>query len=97
VKKVFRDHRDPNVSYMVMPFLRPMNDPPFESVKEIIGFTDQILEVAMDSFITFNSSSDTVRAWYFSTRKGWHTGMTHYSLFCQLPDRFPEIASEGTS
>jgi len=42
--KVFKDHQDPDVSYMVMPFLRPADAPPFESVKEIIKFTDQILE-----------------------------------------------------
>jgi len=42
--KVFKDHGDPTVSYMVMPFLRPVDNPPFEYVKEIIEFTDQILE-----------------------------------------------------
>ena len=45
VKKVFKDYTNPNVTYVVMPFLRLMNDPPFEYVKEIIQFTDQILEV----------------------------------------------------
>lgn len=48
VTKVFKDHQDPNVSYLVMPFLRLMNDPPFKSVQEIIEFTDQILEVVME-------------------------------------------------
>ena len=70
VTKVFKDHEDPNMSYVVMPFLRPMNDPPFESVKEIINFTDQILEVAMHYFPTFAFDSKIVRAWYSSTRKG---------------------------
>lgn len=45
LKKVFQDHTNPNISYMVMPLLRPIDDPPFETVKEIIKFTDQILEV----------------------------------------------------
>ena len=45
VTKVFKDHGDPEVSYMVMPFLRPVDSPAFEQVKEIIDFTDQILEV----------------------------------------------------
>jgi len=44
VTKVFKDHSNPGVSYIVMPFLRPMNSPPFDSVKEIIKFADQILE-----------------------------------------------------
>ena len=28
-----------------MPFLRPANDPPFETVGEIIDYVDQVLEV----------------------------------------------------
>jgi len=44
VTKVFKDHENPALSYMVMPFLRPVDDPPFQYVKEIIEFTDQILE-----------------------------------------------------
>lgn len=44
VTNVFEDPKDTKVSYMVMPFLRPVDTPPFESVKEIIDFTDQILE-----------------------------------------------------
>jgi hypothetical protein len=41
---IFEDHRDPQVSYIVMPFLRPVESPPFETVKEIIDYVDQILE-----------------------------------------------------
>ena len=48
IVKLFEDHKDPRASYIVMPFLRPMDDPPFESVKEIIDFVDQILEVRPD-------------------------------------------------
>lgn len=42
--KVFKDHQNSDLSYMVMPFLRPVETPPFETVKEIIRFADQILE-----------------------------------------------------
>ena len=49
----FKDHEDPHVSYMVMPFLRPVDTPPYEYVKEIIDFTDQILEVSLNYFPTF--------------------------------------------
>ena len=52
VAKVFQDHENPNLSYIVMPLLRPVDTPPFETVREIIKFTDQILEVIMDSFAT---------------------------------------------
>lgn len=45
VLKIFRDPQDSDLLYMVMPFLRPMADPPFEYVKEIMDFTDQVLEV----------------------------------------------------
>ena len=70
VTQVFKDHNDPNVSYMVMPFLRPMDDPPFETVNEIIKFTDQILEVIMKNLPTFFPNSNIFRVWYSSTRKG---------------------------
>jgi len=52
VTKVFKDHKDPEISYMVMPFLRPVDSPPFEQVKEIIDFVDQILEVTVNCFPT---------------------------------------------
>ncbi|KAI0316327.1 kinase-like domain-containing protein [Amylostereum chailletii] len=44
VLEVFPDPSDPSVSYMVMPFLRPMTRPPFEYVGEILDFGEQILE-----------------------------------------------------
>ena len=42
---VFPDPLDPEVTLMVMPFLRPCNDPPFEVIGEVIDFVDQTLEV----------------------------------------------------
>ena len=62
VAKVFKDRRNPNVSYMVMPFLRPVDTPPFETVKEIIKFTDQILEVTTNHFAILPLILETVRA-----------------------------------
>jgi serine/threonine protein kinase len=44
VINLFDDPQDPELSYLVMPFLRPMCDPPFQTVQEIVEFTDQILE-----------------------------------------------------
>ena len=77
--KVFKDHKNPNVSYMVMPFLRPADNPPFESTKEIIKFTDQILEVNGNRFVTFAPNLNIVRVWYSFTRNEWHTGMINRS------------------
>lgn len=41
----FQDDDDSSVSYMVMPFLRLANDPPFETVETVVDFVDQMLEV----------------------------------------------------
>ncbi|KAI0310990.1 hypothetical protein OF83DRAFT_1088003 [Amylostereum chailletii] len=44
VLDVFQDDEDPRISYMVMPFLRRMDSPEFETVGEVVDFVDQILE-----------------------------------------------------
>ena len=43
---VFPDPFDPEVTLMVMPFLRPCNDPPFGTIGEVMDFIDQTLEVS---------------------------------------------------
>ena len=48
ILKIFQDHTNRRISYIVMPFLRPADNPPFESVKEIIDYVDQILEACPD-------------------------------------------------
>ena len=97
VKKVFKDHQDPGIAYIVMPLMRSVDNPPFETVKEIIRFTDQILEVTMNLFTASAPNSDISRAWYSSTRKALHTGAVYYSDIRQFFDQFPEIASRRTS
>lgn len=42
----FQDPDNPNISYIVMPFLRLFDDPGFFSVQDAIDFVDQILEVS---------------------------------------------------
>lgn len=42
----FVDSSDKSISYMVMPFLRILDEPPFFIVGEILDFADQILEVS---------------------------------------------------
>ena len=41
----FQDLVDKSKSYLVMPFLRLIDDPDFEVVEEVLDFVDQILEV----------------------------------------------------
>ena len=48
---VFVDDLEPDLSYIVMPFLRDINDPPFESPDDIIHFADQILEVRHNQLV----------------------------------------------
>jgi len=42
----FVDSLDESISYIVMPFLRLVDEPPFYVVGEILDFADQILEVS---------------------------------------------------
>jgi hypothetical protein len=41
----FEDPLNKSMSYLVMPFLRLTDSPPFEVVEEVLDFADQILEV----------------------------------------------------
>lgn len=45
VLDVFEDNENHNVSYIVMPFLRAVDDPPFETVGQVIDFVTQMVEV----------------------------------------------------
>ena len=40
----FQDDDDPAISYIVMPFLRPMDDPEFYFVNDVVDCVDQLLE-----------------------------------------------------
>ncbi|GBE79195.1 hypothetical protein SCP_0203920 [Sparassis crispa] len=41
---IFRDADDESIFYMVMPFLRLINRPPFETIENVVDFIDQVLE-----------------------------------------------------
>lgn len=45
----FRDDQDSQWSYIIMPFLRYVDDPPFETVSDIVDFVTQMLEVCRPS------------------------------------------------
>ena len=42
---IFADTKDDSISYIVMPFLRLVDEPPFYAIEEILNFASQILEV----------------------------------------------------
>lgn len=42
---IFADVQDESISYIVMPFLRAADEPPFYAIGEILNFAEQILEV----------------------------------------------------
>lgn len=44
VLDLFEDEDDPTISYMVMPFLHLVDEPPFESVENVVDFVQQMLE-----------------------------------------------------
>ena len=43
----FRDSIDPGVEYIVMPLLRPFNDPTLGFVGEVVDFVTQVIEVGI--------------------------------------------------
>ena len=43
--ETFPDPLDPSYTMMVMPWLRPCNDPEFRTIGEIMDFIDQTTEV----------------------------------------------------
>lgn len=43
----FPSEESPELSFIVMPFLRTMDDPPLYFVEEVIDFVDQIMEVSI--------------------------------------------------
>jgi hypothetical protein len=42
---IFADTKDDSISYIVMPLLRLVDEPPFYVIEEILNFANQILEV----------------------------------------------------
>jgi len=53
---------DEDIVYIVMPLLRPFNDPPFLAVAEVIDFIDQLVEVFHPSPYKRHDSDDRYRA-----------------------------------
>lgn len=43
---VLRDTSDPDIAFMVMPFMKYIDSPPMERVEDVLDCFDQILEVS---------------------------------------------------
>ncbi len=41
----FKDEREPDLEFLLMPLLRKSNSPPFETVHELVNFFNQMVEV----------------------------------------------------
>lgn len=63
-----------------MLYLRPLNDPPFETVSDVIDFVSQVLEVCHYITQGIYKPHSTIheltvaRVWRSCTNKGWRTG-----------------------
>lgn len=56
----FSDPIEPDTYFIVMPYLRPFDDPPFGAVGEVIDFIRQTLEVRVPSLLSVSKLS-TIR------------------------------------
>ena len=52
VLDTFEDETNAGVSYIVMPLLRNFDSPPFESVEDVLEFSEQVLEVSMSMLMS---------------------------------------------
>lgn len=53
IMDLFQDPELPDVDYIVMPVLRPYDDPEFGAVGEVVEFVTQILEVHCNLTLVF--------------------------------------------
>ena len=71
----FPDPLCSDVTLMVMPYLRPCDDPPFGIIGEIVDFIDQTLEVLLyPATSSYSSCLLRDRAWRSFIGISLHTG-----------------------
>lgn len=94
----FVDATDETISYIVMPFLRLLNDPPFESIEEILDFADQILEVSTGSLALMDACINFIalRVLHSCTQRGLHTGDFLTPHMTSISNKSLEIALQRT-
>lgn len=71
---VVEDETDRDWSYIVMPFLRLVDEPPFETVQEVIDLIDQVLEVCILQFQTTPCTKTKLRDLRLCTRTASRIG-----------------------
>ena len=73
----FEDSVNKSISYLVMPFLRLIDYPPFEVVEEVLDFVDQILEVCPEhELIKLFVAGAFVRVWSSCIHVALHIGLS---------------------
>ena len=78
----FEDETNAEVSYIVMPLLRNFDNPPFESVEDVLEFGEQVLEVSISMLINNSPPLDVQllmnvrRAFLSCIGKGLHIGVS---------------------
>lgn len=74
VLDVLQQDEDDSLRYFVLPFLRPFDDPPFETVGDAIDYVDQIMEVRLVSFTPYITYIHACRASIICIRLRSRTG-----------------------
>ena len=82
---VFDDPTDDSKSFLVMPLLRPADHPPFDHVKEIVDFVDQLLEVCHYPVVKFGFDLRVAGA-CFSAREWGGSSVTNNRIRTLLKD-----------
>ncbi|KAI0765741.1 hypothetical protein BD413DRAFT_637951 [Trametes elegans] len=67
IHEILPDPLNPERALMVMPYLRPCNDPPFGTIGDVIEFVDQTLEVGLPPSSHHSQSHVRARDWYLCT------------------------------
>lgn len=73
---LFQDSENPDILYMVMPFLSLADQPPFDTVGEVVDFCDQVLEVGTFYLCPIKHGCDIIicRVWCSCTIMASPTG-----------------------
>jgi hypothetical protein len=72
---IFHDDQDPKYQYIIMPVLRPFNDPSFTAFGEVIDFVNQTLEACISAILHALVLNVASRVSSTCTIKMWHTGV----------------------
>jgi hypothetical protein len=51
---------EPDMNLILMPLLRPIDDPPFDTIGEVVDFITQVAEVSPFPLLRANSANDSI-------------------------------------